>query len=100
MVATFSLVYPTRHRPEFIAQALRILEAQGHEGFEVVVSDNYTDPDLSCETVCRRSSLARLTYVRPPAPVDMVDNWNHALAHATGDYVAFLTDKMFVLPGP
>jgi hypothetical protein len=30
----------------------------------------------------------------------MVDNWNHALAHATGDYVAFLTDKMFVLPGP
>ena len=98
MSPRFSIVYPTRHRPEFIAQALRILETQRHDNFEVVVCDNYLDPALSCEQICRDSSLANLTYVRPPQPVGMVENWNHALQFATGDYVSYLTDKMFVLP--
>jgi glycosyltransferase involved in cell wall biosynthesis len=98
MTPRFSLVYPTRHRPEFIQQALRILETQRHANFEVVVSDNYLDPALSCDQICRDSGLANLTYVRPPQPVGMVENWNHALQFATGEYVCYLTDKMFVLP--
>jgi hypothetical protein len=98
MQPRFSLVYPTRHRPEFIRQALRILEMQRHDDFEVVVSDNPVDPALSCEEICRASSLANLTYVRPPQPLGMVENWNHALQFATGEYVSYLTDKMFVLP--
>lgn len=98
MSARFSLVYPTRHRPEFVRQALRILGMQGHDNFDVVVCDNYLDPALSCEQICRDSGLANLIYVRPPRPVGMVENWNHALQFATGDYVCYLTDKMFVLP--
>jgi hypothetical protein len=99
MSVRFSIVYPTRHRPEFVRQALRILGMQRHDDFEVVVSDNYIDPALSCEQICRDSPVANLTYVRPPRPVGMIDNWNHALRSTTGDYVSFLTDKMFVLPG-
>ena len=98
MSPRFSIVYPTRHRPEFIAQALRILETQRHSDFEVVVCDNYLDPAMSCEQICRDSSVANLRYVRPPQPLGMVENWNHALQFATGDYVSYLTDKMFVLP--
>ncbi len=98
MSPRFSLVYPTRHRPEFVRQALRILETQRHRNFEVIVCDNYVDPTLSCEEACRDSSLANLSYVRPPRPVGMVENWNHALPFATGDYICYLTDKMFVLP--
>jgi glycosyltransferase involved in cell wall biosynthesis len=98
MSVRFSLVYPTRHRPDFVQQALRILESQRHGSFEVIVCDNYVDATLSCEQVCRDSGLANLTYVRPPRPVGMVENWNHALQFATGDYVCYLTDKMFVLP--
>jgi Glycosyl transferase family 2 len=98
MGPTFSLVYPTRHRPEFIRQALQILEHQRSDDFEVVVCDNPVDPVLSCEQVCRDSGLANLRYVRPPRPLGMVENWNHALPHANGEYVAYFTDKMFVLP--
>ena len=98
MEPRFSIVYPTRHRPEFVRQALRILETQRHGSFEVVVCDNYVDPALSCEQICRDSGLANLKYVRPPQPLGMVENWNHALPFATGDYVSYLTDKMFVLP--
>ncbi len=99
MSPRFSLVYPTRHRPDFIRQALRILEGQGHDSFEVIVSDNYLDPALSCEAICRETSVSNVRYVRPPRPLGMVENWNHALQFATGDYVCYLTDKIFVLPG-
>jgi glycosyltransferase involved in cell wall biosynthesis len=95
---SFSIVYPTRHRPDFVRQALAILEHQAHDDFEVVVSDNFVDPDRSCAAACEASGLARLRYVRPERPVGMVDNWNHALPFAQGDYVAFLTDKTFLLP--
>ena len=99
MPPRFSLVYPTRHRPDFVHQALRVLEEQRFDNFEIIVSDNYVDAAQSCERICRDSSLAsNITYTRPPRPVDMVENWNHALPFATGDYVCYLTDKMFVLP--
>lgn len=95
----FSLVYPTRHRPKFIETALAFLERETYNDFEVIVSDNYTDPALSCEAYCRNSSLRNIKYVRPPSPLGMVANWNHALQYATGDYVCYFTDKMFLLPG-
>jgi hypothetical protein len=98
MPPRFSIVYPTRHRPEFIREALAILELQGGASFEVVVCDNFIDPALSCERVCEQSGLDNVVYVHPPEPLGMVENWNHALPFATGDYVAYLTDKMFVLP--
>lgn len=94
----FSLVYPTRHRPQFVRQALRVLETQGHDDFEVIVCDNYIDPSLSCEAICRESKLTNIRYVRPPEPIGMVANWNHALTAVTGEYVSFFTDKMFLLP--
>lgn len=95
----FSLVYPTRHRPQFVRQALRVLEQQRHEDFEVVICDNFVDPTLSCESACRESAVRNVKYVRPPRPLGMVENWNHALSHVSGEYVCYFTDKMFLLPG-
>jgi len=98
MAPRFSLVYPTRHRPAFLAQALQLLELQSFRDFEVIVSDNWVDPTLSCEVMCRDVAVPSLQYVRPPAPVGMVANWNFATQFATGDYVCVFTDKMFLLP--
>ncbi len=95
----FSLIYPTKHRPKFIEMALKFLEREPYKNFEVIVSDNYTDNSLSCEAYCRSSSLENIKYVKPPTAVGMVDNWNYALQHATGDYIFYFTDKMFLLPG-
>lgn len=95
----FSLVYPTRNRPRFIEVALEFLEHETYPDFEVIVSDNYTDPSLSCEKFCKSSSLKNIKYVRPTIPLGMVANWNYALEHAKGDYILFFTDKMFLLPG-
>lgn len=100
MPPRFSLVYPTRHRPDFVAQALAFVRQQNAEPeFEVIVCDNWVEEALSAETVCRNSGLTNLRYVRPPSPLGMVDNWNYALQFATGEYVCIFTDKIFLLPG-
>lgn len=75
-----------------------MLELQGFRDFEVIVSDNWVDPALSCESICQNVAVPELKYVRPPVPVGMVANWNYAAQFATGDYVCVFTDKMFLLP--
>ena len=98
MSVKFSLVYPTRHRPKFIEYALLFLEHQKYKNFEVIVSDNFVDANYSCEQECLKSNLNNIKYIRPLKPVGMVENWNFALQYATGDYICYLTDKMFLLP--
>jgi len=94
----FSLVYPTRHRPNFIKYALYFLERQKYKNFEVIVCDNYLDSSYSCEKECAESNIENIKYVRPTKPIGMVENWNLALQYATGDYICYFTDKMFLLP--
>lgn len=95
----FSLIYPTRHRPEFVQMALRFLEMQNYDNFEIIICDNFIDPKLSCEDICRNSNLKNIRYIRPISPVGMVENWSYALGFARGEYVCYFTDKMFLLPG-
>ena len=75
-----------------------VLRRETYRKFEVVICDNFVDPALSCERVCRESDIANLKYVRPPRPLGMVDNWNYALQFADGEYICYFTDKMFLLP--
>lgn len=93
-----SLIYPTRNRPEFIKVALKFLESQNCANFEVIVSDNFSEPSLSCLNYIEASNLKNIRYFRPPNELSMVENWNFALQFATGEYVCYLTDKMFMLP--
>ena len=94
----FSIIIPTRHRPEFIKESLKHIKTQSYKNYEVIVCDNYTDVSLSCENYCKKSGIKKMKYVKPTKPVGMVENWNLALNYATGDYILYLTDKMFLLP--
>jgi glycosyltransferase involved in cell wall biosynthesis len=99
MAPRYSLVYPTRHRPDFVAEALAFIAQQGTcDEFEVIVCDNYADAALSAQSVCESASLPNVRYVRPNEPLGMVDNWNFAAHCATGEYVCVFTDKIFLLP--
>jgi glycosyltransferase involved in cell wall biosynthesis len=98
MPLKFSVVIPTRHRPGFIKESIKYLALQDYPNFEVIISDNYLDPALSCKKIVEASALADVKYVKPSKPLGMVENWNFALEHAEGDYVLYLTDKMILLP--
>jgi hypothetical protein len=98
MTPQFSLIIPTRHRPDYVRQALRYAAKQIGD-FEVIVADNWIDPALSAKKVFDEAELVQATYVRPPQPLGMVENWNFALQHARGENVLFFTDKNVLLPG-
>lgn len=94
----FSIVIPTRHRPEFIKESLRYISYQSYKNFELIVCDNFADPELSCSRQFQEAGIAELIYLKPEMELGMVENWNYALSKASGDYVLYLTDKMFLLP--
>lgn len=64
--------------------------AQSVGSWEIVVSDNCSDDDYrGYFAVIER---ARIRLVRTPTSVPVTDNWNNALAHATGRYIIMLGD--------
>jgi glycosyltransferase involved in cell wall biosynthesis len=91
----FSIVIPTRNRPELAAIAIKSVLRQDFQDFEVVVSDNSSpedEPEL--EKVVAKTADSRVRYVRPPAELTMGEHWEFALGHARGEYVGYLTDRM------
>lgn len=87
-----SVIIPTherfRYAKETVAAILRM-----HEGIELIVSDtSVVDPWASF------APHPRLKVVRPGPGISVVDNFNTALSHATGDYVCFIGDDDLIAP--
>jgi hypothetical protein len=95
-MAFFSVVIPTRNRPELVATAVQSVLEQDEGDFELIVSDN-SDPGRRDET---RAALAgaladpRVHYVQPPRTMGMVDHWEWAVRQAKGEFTGVLTDRM------
>lgn len=92
----FSVVVPTRDRPEFVRWSVSALVAQTFGDLEIIVSDNATAEP--CRDVIERIGDPRVRYVAPEQPLSMAENWRFATGHATGDYVSVITDKTVYMP--
>jgi glycosyltransferase involved in cell wall biosynthesis len=92
----FSIVIPTRNRPELIGDSVASVLEQDFTDFELIVSDN-SDLDRA-ETNFRQLAGARLDprvrYIRPDQVLSMKDHWEWAIGHAHGEFVGVLTDRM------
>jgi hypothetical protein len=92
----FSVVVPTRDRPDLLGFCLESLAGQTYDEFEVVVSDNpATQPARDVFDRWRRPGWR---YVRPDRPLPMHENFERACGEATGDYVAVVIDKTVLHP--
>jgi glycosyltransferase involved in cell wall biosynthesis len=92
----FSAVVPTRDRPDLLDFCLQGLAAQDAAYLEVVVSDNATT--APAREVFDRYARPGWHYVRTAEPVPMHDNFERAVAEASGDYVAVVIDKTILHP--
>jgi hypothetical protein len=92
----FSVVVPTRDRPDLLAFCLQSLAAQTFADVEVVVADNPTS--APARDVFDRFAMPAWRYIRPHAPVAMHDNFERAVDAATGDHVAIVIDKTLLHP--
>ncbi len=87
----FSVVVPTRDRPDFLDFCLESLAAQTFSDFEVVVADNHTT--TPARAVFDRWARDGWRYVTPKKPIPMHDNFEFGCDAAVGDYVAVVFDK-------
>jgi hypothetical protein len=95
-MARFSVVVPTRDRPDLLEFCLESLAAQTFDDAEVVVSDNATS--LPARDVFDRWARPGWRYVTPERPVPMHENFERACAEAVGDHVAVVIDKTVLHP--
>src|SRR6266568_7455330 len=92
----FSIVVPTRDRPDLLEFCLEGIARQTFGDVEVVVADNPVQ--LPAKETYSRFERAGWRYVRAESPLSMHDNFERGCAGATGDYVAVLIDKTILHP--
>jgi glycosyltransferase involved in cell wall biosynthesis len=92
----FSIVVPTRNRPETLRHTLESIAAQPGDDFEVVVADNFSGPET--RAIVDSLKVPALRYARTDEVVPMAENWERGLALCTGDYVTVLGDDDGLLP--
>lgn len=97
----FSIIIPTQDRPSLLAVVVRHAMQLDHPDFEVIVSDNSTSEEqrqLNVRALHEYIGQPNFRVVYPPHVLSPPENFEFALDAAAGDYIAYLTDKMVILP--
>ena len=90
----FSVIIPTRNRPDMLRLAVSSLLRQKFNNFEIIISDNSDAENQALNfKFIEQLQQKNLRYIRPDNVLSMHDNWEFALAQAKGLYVSVLIDK-------
>lgn len=102
---TYSIVIPTRNRPDLVATAIQSVLSNTYGGFEVIVADN-SDAGLRIKDNPDRTRIGEDEYtsrvtILPPHPThhySMWDNYRRGAAAAQGKWVIMMNDKCIMSP--
>jgi len=94
----FSVIIPTKNRPELLRKAISSVLLQDFDDYELVVSDNFND-QKTFDVVNEFKNDEHLNYVRTDREMNMPDHWEFAARKAKGSYVMILTDRSFLRQG-
>ncbi|HWE13571.1 MAG TPA: glycosyltransferase family A protein [Solirubrobacteraceae bacterium] len=92
-----SVLLPTRNRLEYLRFAIATVLRQDSPDWEIVISDNASEEDIGAYVA--ELDDPRIVYRRSDEFVPVTENWNRALALASGDFVVMLGDDDGLLPG-
>lgn len=95
---TVSIAIPTYSRAECLAEAVQSALAQSYPSFEVLISDDGTNPEVRAvgETAAMRDS--RVRYWRNEKNLGLAGNWNRCLDESRGEFVLIIGDDDRILP--
>ena len=98
----FSVIVPTRNRPQQLANTLVPLSRQTLTDFEIILSDNSDSKHTQAtkeivEAISKKHNL-QIRIIRPPTALNMTNHWNFAINKANGQYLGVVTDRMTLLP--
>lgn len=86
----FSVLIPTRNRPELARQAVESALSQEFINTEIVIIDNNLDD--STKNALNHITDSRYVYLRT-GDLSMPDNWEFAFQQAQGEYILLLPDR-------
>lgn len=92
----FSIILPTRRRADTLRFALESAVAQDFDDVEILVHESGDDPATA--RVVAEVGDSRTRHVKTLEPVAMKENWERAVAAATGDYLTIIGDDDAILP--
>jgi len=100
-----AIIIPTRNRPDCIQIGIAsILKQMAGLPIRVIISDNSDLSDAGLNmTYIKSLNNDRLTYIRPPEVLSMVNHWNwaatHVLEKTLSTHFTILTDRGFYRSG-
>src|ERR1022692_4005033 len=90
MAPKVSVLIPTYNYARFLPEAIAAAQAQDFPDFELLIVDDCSQ-DNSAEVAAKLSARdPRIRLFVNAGNLGMVENWNHCLALAKGEYVKFL----------
>jgi glycosyltransferase involved in cell wall biosynthesis len=94
----FSILVPTRQRPDTLPATLATLVEQPGDDYEIVVADNFGDEEVARVIAAAQQANPRVKHIRTDRVLPMAQNWERGLAACTGEYVSVLGDDDGFLP--
>ncbi|MHC4053544.1 glycosyltransferase family 2 protein [Bradyrhizobium sp. 25ACV] len=92
-----SIVVPTLDRPDTLRHALATMACQpAHADCEFIVQNNGGNPEIAKMVTDLQDD--RFRHFASETVLTMTDNWEAALGHASGEYVAFIGDDDGLMP--
>jgi glycosyltransferase involved in cell wall biosynthesis len=98
MAPLFSILVPTRQRPDTLGPTLATLVEQPGNDYEIVVADNFGDAEIARVIEAAQKVNPRVKHIRSESVLPMAVNWQRGLAACTGKYVSVLGDDDGFLP--
>lgn len=86
----FSITIPTFNRADLVKYAVRSIQAQTLQDFEIVISDNCSQDKTAA--VAREFADPRVRYIRTPRHLVTVESFEYARRSARGRFVIVLND--------
>jgi glycosyltransferase involved in cell wall biosynthesis len=86
----FSIVIPTRNRPQTLFYTIQTVLNQTFSNFELIISDN-SDNDATQEML-NKNTDTRILYYKTNGKLCMAENWESALRYIKGKFVLIIGD--------
>ena len=94
----FSVVIPTKNRPELLRVAIQSVLLQNFDDYELVISDNFND-ERTGKVIDEFKHNVHVSCFRTKSELSMPDHWEWATKKARGKYVLVLPDRAFLRQG-
>src|SRR3974390_1889351 len=94
----FSILVPTRQRPDTLLATLATLIWHPGDDYEIVVADNCGDEQVAAVVNAAQRRHPRVRHIRSDSVLPMAVNWERGLAACAGEYISVLGDDDGFLP--